>query len=130
MIILKNLYIRLLDWVSYKLDVAACKALEESRKKKMGPSPKTAQGRADAPHAIGNCLCASCLQKREEQFKPGTVIFYSETVITPERLADLANEKYDIRITPDRPDPYLSKVRKEVNQLTGSSVAHNYPEGS
>jgi hypothetical protein len=51
---------------------------------------------------------------------------------------DLATAKYDIRLyglvfdgpTPDRPDPYISQVRKAYTTITGAQVASRFPEGS
>jgi hypothetical protein len=102
------IFIKLVDLINWMADASDRKALGRDI-----PSP-SAQGRADAPHAIGNCLCTSCLRKREEHFKPGTLILYSATVYP----------------TPDRPDPYISQVRKAYTTITGAEVAQNFPEGS
>jgi hypothetical protein len=109
------IFIKLVDLINWMADASDRKALGRDI-----PSP-SAQGRADAPRlpdgyfaqretSVSECRDPECRLCAEAGRRGEEIVEY--------------------RVTPDRPDPYLSQVRKQVNQLTGASVAQNYPRGS
>lgn len=100
---MRNLLLRLLDWVAAKLDRAAAQALARAAQKQDVPASKTGL----QPDGCVVTWIDIPVEKR--------------TFTTYYGFVDLA------RTTPDRPE---DPVRREIDALTGKAEAVNYPRGS